>query len=237
MIKIKELKNYFFQFLDVFLPKVCAGCERKLDPNKEIILCNSCNSSIEKLNDNELQEFYNDKFLSENLISGFISLFLFEKGKNLQNAIHKLKYESRIDIGEFFGLKIAQYYQNEIKYLWKIDLIIPIPLHKVKYKERGYNQAYYIAKGISENLQIPIDEKSLQRGKYTSTQTKLNKSERKSNVKNVFCVPDNSEISNKNILLIDDVVTTGATTLECARILKNNGADNIYLATIAIADK
>lgn len=237
MIIIKKLNEYFSQFLDIFLPKVCAGCEKKLNTNYEIILCNSCNSSIEKLNDNELQEFYNDKFLSENLISGFISLFLFEKGKNLQNAIHKLKYENRVDIGEFFGLKLAQYYENEIKYLWKIDKIIPIPLHKVKYKERGYNQAYHIAKGISSNLQIPVDIKSLQREKYTSTQTKLNKSERKSNVKNVFCVYDNSEISNKNVLLIDDVVTTGATTLECARILKNNGANEIYLATIAIADK
>jgi len=135
------------------------------------------------------------------------------------------------------GKKIIQFYSLEILDLWKIDIIIPVPLHKVKERERGYNQSFYIAKGISENNNLIIDKTSLQRVYYTTTQTKLNLLQRKSNIKNAFLVKDNNNIANKNILLVDDVVTTGSTINECARVLLENGAQKVYVSSIAIADK
>jgi ComF family protein len=235
-MKKEILNNFLNSAINFFLPKLCAGCDALLKDD-EIIFCNECNLSICRLSDNEIEETYNEKFLSENYISGLISLFLFEKKKNLQHAIHKLKYNERTDIGVFLGKKIIQFYSLEILDLWKIDIIIPVPLHKVKERERGYNQSFYIAKGISENNNLIIDKTSLQRVYYTTTQTKLNLLQRKSNIKNAFLVKDNNNIANKNILLVDDVVTTGSTINECARVLLENGAQKVYVSSIAIADK
>ncbi|HOJ37091.1 MAG TPA: ComF family protein [Ignavibacteriales bacterium] len=236
MEKIKKIKDFITPILDFFLPRTCPGCQEKLSYD-EIIICSKCNAKIEKLNQQELQAYFQEKFENEKLIEGFVSLFLFEKKKSLQHAVHLLKYKDRTDIGIYFGEKLARFYETEIKYLWQIDLIIPVPLHKVKYRERGYNQSYYIAKGIGDNLNIQVDTTSFQRVTYTSTQTKLDKTQRKKNVNGVFDVIVKNNIENKNILLVDDIVTTGATTLECAKILKDNAAKSIYLATIAIANK
>jgi ComF family protein len=119
---------------------------------------------------------------------------------------------------------------------WKIDLIIPVPIHHLKKAERGYNQSDFIAKGLSTALNIPYSSKSIKRIKYTESQTKLNMNERALNVSNAFKARSSNKLKGKNILVVDDVCTTGATLLECAKVLLGAGANSVYACSIAIAE-
>ena len=119
---------------------------------------------------------------------------------------------------------------------WNFDLIVPIPLHHLKKAERGYNQSFYIAKGVRKILNIKVSDRIVKRIKYTESQTTMNISEREENIYGAFKVKLKNSISGKNILLIDDVITTGATISECGKILLEAGANRIYAASIAIAD-
>jgi len=119
---------------------------------------------------------------------------------------------------------------------WEIDLIIPIPLHRLRKIDRGYNQSYYIAKGLSKYFNIPLSGKILFRSKFTKSQTTLNLKEREENISGAFNLKKHKTVSGKNILLVDDVITTGATTNECAKVLLEAGANNVYAISAAIAD-
>lgn len=113
------------------------------------------------------------------------------------------------------------------------DFIIPVPLHKKKLKERGFNQSAVFAREVSKYLHIPCKENCLLRKKYTQTQTKLDAEERQTNVSNAFGIHNGKEINNCKILLVDDLITTGATMNECAKILLAAGAKSIFALSIA----
>lgn len=228
-----KLKEIITALGDIFIPRVCPGCSNKLSYEQDII-CSECLSDMKMLSENEITQEYNKKFVSDNVISGLSSIYYFEKHKKLQRMMHELKYQHRTDIGTFFGKYLGSLLK-EIDY--RLDVIIPIPLHKAKKAERGYNQAYYIAKGIGQFIQIGVSDSIIKRKIYTSTQTKLDFFQRKRNIKNAFVIDDNKLIADKNILLVDDVITTGATINECAKILIQNGANKVYAASIALAEK
>ncbi len=228
------MKNLIRSLFDFFLPRFCPACKTKLG-NLEEVICNNCFSSIQLASKERLQFEYEKKFVQENLISGFYSHFVFEKDKALQHLIHSLKYEKRFQNGYFLGKTIANGlipFFNE----WKIDLIIPIPLHPIKKAVRGYNQSTYIAKGISAITSVPYNQKLLKRIRNTSSQTTMTLVERKENINNAFKASNEKVITGKNLLLIDDVITTGATTSECAKVLLEAGANKVYAASVAIAD-
>ena len=119
---------------------------------------------------------------------------------------------------------------------WNIDLIVPVPLHKLKKAERGYNQSFYIAKGIGKFLGITFSDRIVKRIKYTESQTTMTLNKREENISGAFRVRNKNAIKNKSILIVDDVITTGATISECGKILLEAGAEKIYAASIAIAD-
>ena len=110
-------------------------------------------------------------------------------------------------IGTFLGRELGKKIKNEIQ-SWNIHLILPVPLHQLKKAERGYNQSFYIAKGLSKELNIPVSSKILTRKKYTQSQTKMNFIERQQNIEKAFKVNNEKKIEGKNILVIDDVITT-----------------------------
>lgn len=121
-----------------------------------------------------------------------------------------------------------------MKYINNYDYIIPIPLHKYRNRERGYNQSFLILKALAKkNKNIIIRNNILQKQRNIKPQSSLNKLERKNNIKNAYTITNKLEIKNKKILLFDDVFTTGSTTNECSRILKENGAKKIGVLTIA----
>ena len=148
--------------------------------------------------------------------------------------IHALKYEENKEVGIYLGEQIA-YEIESSQFFNSIDYIIPVPLHPKKEKIRGYNQSLCIAKGIKEILKIKIDSKSLQRKVNTESQTKKNKYSRWKNVDQVFELIDKNRLSNKHILLVDDVVTTGSTLESCISTLEQSEGIKVSIVTIALA--
>lgn len=221
-------------FADFFLPRFCLCCNEKLDPATKVI-CDICFSQIQTVDQSRLAHEYNNKFLEEKIIENFFSLFLFESQGNIQTLLHELKYNNKFTLGMFLGKHLAEA-SKEILDAEAIDLIIPMPLHSLKKAERGYNQAYFIAKGFVKIIDKPITTKAVKRKKYTESQTKLTAEERKENMSNAFAVSSPKQIENKNILLIDDVVTSGATVSALGRELKENKANRIFAVSVALAD-
>lgn len=228
------MKLFLTDLFDFFLPRICSACKTRLS-SIENIICNNCLNSIQIAEKQRIEFEYNKKFERNNLISGFTSLYVFEKDKQLQEILHQFKYSNKYRIGIKLGEEIAKT-RNITITDWKIDLVIPVPLHHLKKAERGYNQSYYIAKGFSQAIGIKKNENLLKRKRYTESQTLKNISDRELNVRDAFSVTNKTKIKGKNILLVDDVITTGATVSECARQLLNAGANKVYSLSAAIAD-
>ena len=226
--------EFITEILDFFLPRFCPSCKIKLLPAEKFI-CLSCLNKIKKIDGTRLKFEFNKKFYNQKIISGFTSLYLFEKDKELQDLIHSLKYNGKFLTGAFLGKLLGKKIKKELL-AWDINLILPVPLHQLKKAERGYNQSFYISKGLSGEVNIPIYSKIIRRIKYTQSQTRMNFLERQKNIEEAFKVKNKKKIKGKNILLIDDVITTGATISECGRILLNSGAKSVYAASVAIAD-
>jgi ComF family protein len=234
MIFLGEPKYFANNLFDFILPRFCCSCKTILLVNQDT-MCGNCLSKIQKSTSSRLQREFERKFLNNKIISEFYSPFVFEKDKELQHAIHALKYDKKFPVGIFLGkILAAEFKLNKIN--WNFDLIIPIPLHQLKKAERGYNQAYYIAKGVGSNLKVKVSDRAVKRIKYTESQTTMNLNEREENISGAFKIKNQKTISGKNILLLDDVITTGATISECGKMLLESGANKIYAASIAIAD-
>ena len=228
--------NYsvFTSLFDFFLPRFCPSCDKKLLP-KESVVCHDCISKIKLAEDERIHSEFARKFSSSEIISDFISLYVFEKDKELQHIIHSLKYNKRFTTGIFLGTILAENLGQKIKE-WKIDYIIPVPLHHLKQAERGYNQSYYIAKGLSKGLGIPVAQSFIKRKRFTESQTTMNLKERQENIEGAFKAKRNLNLKGKNILLVDDVITTGSTIGECGKVLLKAGANKVYAVSVAIAD-
>ena len=234
MIYLGEPKYFANNLFDFILPRFCCSCKTKLSVNQDT-MCLDCLSKIQRSTGLRLQREFERKFFNNKIISEFYSPFVFEKDKELQHAIHALKYDKKFPVGIFLGKVLAAEIKSS-KTNWKFDLIIPIPLHQLKKAERGYNQAYYIAKGVGKIFKVKVSDRSVKRIKYTESQTTMNLNEREENISGAFKVKWNTQVRGKNILLLDDVITTGATISECGKILLEAGASKVYAASIAIAD-
>lgn len=224
-------KNYFLDLLDFVFPNFCVICNQKI--NRSIFsVCSICISSIEKSNAEDLEEFYNHNLASYNLIKNFYSTYEFVKDGIFQQIVHQLKYNGKSNLGILLGRKLGEELLEQ-NWFQRIDFIVPVPIHRIKKLKRGYNQSSFIVKGISKVTKKPFNERVIKRIKNTETQTHLHLQERIENVKNAFKVVDKSKVANKNILIVDDVCTTGSTVNEVARTLLDSGAREISLATLA----
>ncbi len=221
-------------FLNLFYPQVCEACGNALVKN-ERFLCTKCIVELpythyHKIEDNPIEQLFWGRVIVENATA----LFRFQKKSKYQKLIHKLKYQGRKEI----GFELGKYMGAEInlsKRFNNIDFIVPVPLHKKRYKERGYNQSEWIAKGISEITKIPISTDNFIRSVATETQTKKSKFERWKNVQSIFQIENKVEFESKHLLIIDDVVTTGATLESCADKLLEIDGVKISIAVIAVA--
>ncbi len=225
--------NYFTSLFDFFLPRLCVSCKTKLTTSEKY-LCSECTSKLEHPSKTKLENEFKKKFLNDKIISDFASAYIFYKDSVIQDLIHSLKYDKQFLVGKYLGQQITNNLKNKIL-TWNASLIVPVPLHTLKKAERGFNQAEKIAKAIGKILNIPTDTKTLKRSRYTETQTKLTLVERKENMNKAFSLKTNKNIQGKTIILVDDVITTGATITECGKVLLNNGANKIYALSVAIA--
>ncbi len=219
-----ELINY----IDFLLPRFCLHCNIKLNVNEKY-LCTYCSDSLRRTNELSLNHLNRIKSLCD-----CRTLYLFEKDMPIQSLIHNLKYNGIFRIGIYLGRTIGEEYKNIFLDEWHIDSIVPVPLYHSKQAERGYNQSYYIAKGIKSVTGINVF-KVLKRIRYTQSQTELTLSERILNVKGAFKIKRFKNVKGKRLLLVDDVITTGSTINECASVLLEAGANKVYAASIAIA--
>lgn len=232
-MKTNSLNGLFNNFLDFFLPRYCLYCEIKLNAIEQY-LCNECSSKLKKCDNIYAEEKFKRYFESSNDIDELNALYLFTKETPIQPLIHCLKYQNNYRIGNYLGQLIASEYSTYLENE-KIDSIIPVPLHPLKYTERGYNQSFYIAKEISKLTKIILETNQVKRIKNTESQTQLNHRERKENVKDAFKFCGKKSLESKNILLIDDIITTGSTIIECGKVLKENGAGKIIAFSAALA--
>ena len=226
--------KFFNDFLALFYPQLCLICEESLLKHEECV-CATCLHQTPKtdcfrVKENEVSKRFWGRVQLENAAA----LFIFNKEGNAQKIIHTLKYEEGKNIGIFLGKQLA-YAINESDFFNDIDLIIPVPLHKQKQKLRGYNQSDFLAKGMSEILKIKIDQKSLIRIANTDSQTKRKRFSRWENMMQSFALKNPLELQGKHILLVDDVVTTGATLEACAQKLLEIDGVKVSIATIDVA--
>jgi ComF family protein len=221
-------------FISLFFPKTCMACGNSLFHNEEII-CTSCLFHLPKT------KFHLDKknpaskvFWGRANIEMATALYFYTKGGKVQTLIHHLKYHGHEEIGIFLGqLYGAQL--KESKYFKDVDIVIPIPLHKAKLKKRGFNQAESFAIGLAETMDITIDISSVIRNIETSTQTKKSRYKRWENVSEIFMIKETSKLENKHVLIVDDVITTGATMEACINALKTVEGIRVSVASIAFA--
>ncbi len=222
------LKN----LLKLIFPSLCFGCNELLLLNEEII-CSSCRHDL-PLTHHHLNQ-NNDttkKFYGIINIEFGASMLYFHKKGIVQKLIHNLKYKGREEIGELLG----EWYGKEIKnheLIKSIDFIIPVPLHSKRLKERGYNQVDRFCNALSKETDIPYKKELLIRTKYNKTQTKKSKNERQDNVQNIFDVVFNENDYGKHFLLVDDVITSGATLELCAKALLKIPNSKVSIITIA----
>lgn len=199
---------------DLFFPRYCMICERTLSSSTNI-LCKQCVVNLPYTNfEKDLHNPLFQAFWGRSRVEFAASAFYFRSGENLQHLIHLLKYRHRPDIGLFLGKIIGQLILKSENFN-NIDYIIPVPLHNQRLRKRGYNQSEEIAYGISEILDIEVLPNILFRSRYNVTQTHKKHYERWENVDGIFELRDFDFLVNKNILLVDDVFTTGSTLEAC----------------------
>ena len=150
-----------------------------------------------------------------------------------QKLLHEIKYKGDKALGEYLGSVFIRHLSTE-KAFKNIDVVVPIPLHKSKLLSRGYNQSYFLAKGMAQELKIKVDDETVIRAKKSETQTRKSRAQRWQNVSGIFQVTNDS-FKDKNVLLVDDVITTGATLEACGEAILDAGAKSLSLAALAAA--
>lgn len=220
----------------LFYPHNCIGCGSDVI-EKENLLCLECINDLPHTSfalhaNNQVEKI----FWGRLQIHSAMSEFYFSKDSIIQNCIHEFKYRSNKKAGLYFGKMIGKSILNSNRFL-NIDALIPLPLFNQKEIKRGFNQSAILCEGIKGIMKIPVITKNVIRIIPTETQTKKGRTQRWENVEKSFSVVDKEALKGKHVLLVDDVITTGATMEACgAEILKTEGVI-LSLATLAVAAK
>ena len=221
--------------MSLLFPELCQACGANLAYGEDHI-CTFClfdlpYTDFHLYEDNPVAKQFWGRFYCE----AAMAMLYFKKGTKVQNLIHGLKYKGQtllgVSLGRLLGEKL-----RESPHFGSIDIILPVPLHPSRQKQRGYNQSDAIAQGVSEVLALPISVSHLLREQVTTTQTKKARYTRFENMQSVFVVKNAETLKNLHILLVDDVITTGATLESCSQSLLDVGIKKISIAAIAFAD-
>lgn len=221
--------------LNLFFPKVCSGCHAFLNTN-EYVICTKCRHEVPLTyhyldpKNEAFQKFYGKIDVIH--ASAFLS---FHKNGITQELIHHLKYKKQEEIGSILGNWYSEYLK-EIQSKITFDSVIPVPLHPKKQRERGYNQTTTFGKALSENLCLEFNEQILVRKTYAKTQSKKDRLGRAEGIANAFDVVFTAQDHNKHFVIVDDVLTTGATLEACSRALLKIPGAKISIVCMAMAN-
>lgn len=225
------LDTYLSDFLSLFYPNLCIGCDQVLPKGTEY-LCPKCLYNLPKTRTHELEvPQFREKFEGIVQVEDILVYAHFHKNGLTQKVLHELKYGERPRIGEMIGKRYA-YDLLKAETLGAFDMIVPVPLHPKRLKQRGYNQSEYFGRGLSAVLNIPMNTSDLIKVKHIDSQTKKSKLNRIKSVEGVFEAGDTSVFKDKRILLVDDLLTTGSTLVACLEVLDKCKPESLSIATI-----
>lgn len=227
--------NLLEPLLHMFFPRLCLACGD--DAVREELVCFSCLSQLPYTQfhlhrDNKAERV----FYGRVRIEAGMSLLYFSKNMLVQNLMHELKYKGQEELGHFLGRLMGKALAESAVF-GDVDKIVPLPLSDKKRRQRGYNQSELLCHGIAEVIRKPVCTRNLLRGVHTATQTHKHRRERWQNVEGIFRVANPDAYEGKHLLLVDDVLTTGATLEACISTLVGIPAVRVSIATLAIAVK
>lgn len=223
--------RFFKDFISLFYPEVCITCGEGLAETEEFI-CTSCFYKLPKTDyhHHPVNPLYRAFYGRAGIKAGAAYCY-YAKGGMVQDLVHEIKYNGKKDLGTCFG----KWYGAELKNVApfsELDYIIPVPLHPKKLKRRGYNQSACFADGLSQTMNVPILPDGLKRLKDTETQTNKSRFSRWENVKDVFAVKNKEQLEGKHVLIVDDIITTGATMEACIHALNAVPVASVSVASI-----
>ena len=229
------MRKLFHNFLNLFFPPSCIVCRNRLLEGEEHI-CTECLILLPKTNfhlqeDNRLEQFFAGRIPSRR-ISAYA---YFVKGGSMQSIVHELKYKQNPQLGHYLGRLCGENIKGS-NFVRDIDLLVPVPLHPKRERQRGYNQSMEICKGISAVTGIPIDYATLRRVVDNKSQTKNSRFDRWKNVEDIFLLANAEAFAGKHILLVDDVITTGSTIESCAKEILKSVDSRISIYALATAN-
>ncbi len=233
---IANLKNIFNSTIHLLYPHVCTGCGSDL-LDEDNLLCLKCIHDLPHTNFANLANNPVEKYFWGRIpLQAAYSQFYFSKEFLIQHLIHQLKYKGDTKIGFYLGELMGKTILKADRFK-NIDALIPLPLYAEKEHKRGYNQAAVICDGMSSVMNVPVYNMYVIRQHATETQTRKHRTERWENVKDSFKVVKEKELAGKHLLLVDDVVTTGATLEACGSVILQTVGTTLSIATLAYAPK
>ncbi len=219
----------------LIFPASCFACGAQL-PSNHFFLCFACNTSMPYVGDYTTNNFTEKTLWGRAPFVFADSLLYFQKEGLTQKIIHQLKYKNQPQVGEWLGIQMGKKMLKMPSALWQNAILVPVPLSPKRQQQRGYNQSMEIALGIQQVTQLPISENGILRLQNTETQTHKNRMDRLANMKNAFAADSKKVEAAAHIILIDDVITTGATLESCSNtLLANEASTKISVLAAAIA--
>ena len=226
------LTQTFHGFMHLFFPHVCEGCGTNII-NNDSILCAKCYLQLPVTNFiADKHNLVEQKFYGRLQVEAAGGAYYFTKDSLLRDLIAGLKYRGNKEIGFYLGRQLGRMMAATDRFD-NVDAIVPLPLNPRKEKKRGYNQAAIIAAGLSSAWQRPVLTGAVERKIFTETQTHKDRVSRWQSMQNVFAVTNPAAIEGKNILLVDDIITTGATLEACGEQVLSVPGTTLYIATVA----
>lgn len=219
-------------FFSLLFPEICISCDNRLYKGEDF-LCMRCRRHLPKTNFHlEKENPVAKHFWGKVKIESAAACFFFNKGEKVQKMIHRIKYHHKKEAGIFMGKYYARDLVTSPAYCAP-EIIVPVPLHRARKIKRGYNQSELFAKGIAEVLKKEVDTQSLVRVKGSATQTRKGRFDRWKNVQDLFEIKNTQRLAGRHILLVDDVITTGATLEACAQTILRLAGTKVSVVTIA----
>jgi len=227
------MNKWLSGFTGLFFPTICPACKFRM--SDELLLCLNCENQLPETNFHlNIKNPVAKNFWGRIPVEAATALYYYNKGSKVQNLIHQIKYKGNQELGVFIGQKLGNILINSAVFN-DIDIIVPVPLHLKKLKTRGFNQSTCIANGISAAINKPVIESAVIRIIDSNTQTRKNRINRWQNVKDVFEVAETNMLSRKNILVVDDVITTGSTLEALVQKMHKEAEAKFYIASLAYA--
>lgn len=229
----KRIVSFWSRIINVLSPRVCSACGRRLNMDERQVCCR-CNLHMPRTYfartplDNEMARMLWGQIPVERAAA----LFYYKTGSRLTRVVHRMKYGNSPLTGEEMGCMLAKEMVPD-GFFEGVDLLVPVPLTPARQRERGYNQSMELAKGISKVTGLAIARNVVRRTKFDVSQTHKRGTERMKNVENAFKLVDGRRIAHRHVMVVDDVMTTGATIIHCARELLKAGDVKISVVTMA----